>query len=39
MVITLLDRWLDGKPPLTQQELAEEYSTGRNYYFLAYRPD
>ncbi len=38
MSVTLLDRWLRGEPPLTLDEFDREYSTGRSYYFLAYRP-
>jgi FkbM family methyltransferase len=36
--MTLLERWLDGRPDLTFEEVVDEFESGRNYYFLAH-PD
>ena len=38
MVLNLLDRWLADAPALSFDEFDAEYSTGRSYYFMAYRP-
>ena len=34
--VTLMERWLDDRAPLTLEEFADEFASGRNYYFLAY---
>lgn len=36
MSLTLLNRWLRGAEPMSFEEFENHYSTGRNYYFLAY---
>jgi FkbM family methyltransferase len=34
--ISLMQRWLRKQPALSKDELAEEFETNRNYYFIAY---
>jgi FkbM family methyltransferase len=34
--ISLLDSWLNGEKPLSQEEFKEQYYEGINYYFMAY---
>ncbi|HZN15291.1 MAG TPA: FkbM family methyltransferase [Acidimicrobiales bacterium] len=36
--ISLLDAWLDGRPPLSRDEFLDESLSGRNYFFLAHPP-
>jgi hypothetical protein len=31
-----MQRWLRKQPALSRDELAEEFETNRNYYFIAY---
>lgn len=34
--ISLLESWLDGRPPLSREGLAEQFHSGANFYFLAH---
>ncbi len=36
--VGLLERWLKGRDALSAAEFADEFSSGRNFYFLAYPP-
>jgi hypothetical protein len=33
--INLMRRWLDGSKPLSRDEFADEFDSGRNFYFMA----
>jgi FkbM family methyltransferase len=34
--MSLLERWLDGRPDLSRDEVVDEFESGRNYYFVAH---
>jgi FkbM family methyltransferase len=34
--ISLLESWLDGRPPLSREGLVEQFHSGTNFYFLAH---
>lgn len=36
MAVSLLDAYLEGRPPLSRAELEQQYETGENYYFVAH---
>lgn len=36
MAVSIMDGWLEGRPPLTKEEFQREYHWLRNYMFLAH---
>ena len=36
--VTLMANWLDRRPGLSRADFVDEYSSGRNYYFMAHAP-
>jgi FkbM family methyltransferase len=36
LAVSLMSKFLDGAPPLEREAFSDEFSSGRNYYFIAY---